>query len=163
MRRGDAAEAGSAALLRSIVAKLDPVLVPHRFSFQHEHEGRSSGGAFANGFYVRGETRIGLIVRDALGQVVYEQGEGSMGHTDYMGELGHAETCRFVFDEERWIAVDRNGGAPVDALIHDLQTFAGDFLRGDLNRFSEALAEARARWLRRLSGNRTDDERGSGT
>lgn len=99
---------------------LETVLAPKDFHFQFRGEGKSTGGNYASGEFVRGERRLELHVRVNLGLVRYHVGTESASHEWYMRELGVRERCRYPgFSED-----------PKDAflgLAHDLE-FADDFL-----------------------------------
>jgi hypothetical protein len=60
----------AAEILREGAAILAPVLEPHGFRFVLETEGRGSGGHFAAGAFVRGDRRLELHYRHALGLVI---------------------------------------------------------------------------------------------
>jgi hypothetical protein len=101
---------------------LEAVLAPKDFQFQFRGEGKSSGGNYAWGEFVRGERRLELHVRFNLGLVRYHVGTESASHEYYMRELAVRERCHYPgFSED-----------PKDAflgLAHDL-AFADDFLTG---------------------------------
>ena len=101
---------------------LEVVLGPKDFHFQFRGGGKSSGGNYAWGEFVRGEQRLELHVRHNLGLVRYHVGTESASHEHYMRELGVRERCHYPgFSED-----------PKDAflgLAHDL-AFADDFLTG---------------------------------
>jgi hypothetical protein len=74
--------------------------------FQLHEVGYSSPGGFANGYYTRRDTRIGLVYRagyGGLGCVIYEQEEFcqegylrerlvyGLGHSGYMRQIEHAD------------------------------------------------------------------------
>jgi hypothetical protein len=142
----------SKATLAAIVAVLDPALRLHGFRFAPQNVGHASRGSFANGFFIRGDVRIGIIVREQLGEVVYEANSHTMGHSEYMAELGHAHDCWFLYDDQKWRAHGRDGREPPTALLHDLETFAAEFLRGDTSRFLEVLRTAHSKRILRWQG-----------
>lgn len=101
---------------------LEGVLAPKDFHFQFRGEGKSSGGNYAWGEFVRGEQRLELHVRHNLGLVRYHVGTESASHEHYMRELGVRERCHYPgFSED---SKDAFLG-----LAHDL-AFADDFLTG---------------------------------
>jgi len=116
---------------------LDPLLTTHGFGFVVEASGRSSGGEFASGEYVRGDRRLELHFRHSLGLVRYHVGPISMTHGDYMRALGREGQHRYPgFSQD-----------PLDAfrdLRSDLEAFCGDFLAGAGDRFQEAAAWGRS-------------------
>ena len=101
---------------------LEKVLAPNGFHFQFQGEGKSSGGNYAWGEFVRGDRRLELHVRVNLGLVRYHVGTESASHDYYMREIGVLERCHYPgFSED-----------PKEAflgLAHDL-AFADDFLTG---------------------------------
>lgn len=139
----------SLAALQEAVARIDEVLVPWGFQFQVANIGHSSPGGYANGFYARGSTRIGLIYRASLGLgcVVYEQDESvedrysckritySIEHLSYMRHLGYGDDCWLIASRDGLSSVSRMGGDPVLAFIHDLQQFAAPTLHQECPEF----------------------------
>lgn len=111
--------------LRAGVEILDPLMVPHGFRFGAEQTGRGSGGLFACGEYARGDRRLELHFRHSLGLVTYHVGEAFLDHDVYMRALGvgpHVAQYPGFSDD------------PLDAfrhLLHDLQSYAAEFLSGD--------------------------------
>ena len=101
---------------------LEKVLAPNDFHFQFHGEGKSSGGTYAWGEFIRGDRRLELHVRFNLGLVRYHAGTESASHDYYMREIGALERCHYPgFAED-----------PREAflgLAHDL-AFVGDFLTG---------------------------------
>jgi hypothetical protein len=101
---------------------LEKVLAPKDFHFQFRGEGKSSGGTYAWGEFLRGDRRLELHVRFNLGLVRYHVGTDSASHDYYMRELCVRERCHYPgFSED-----------PKEAflgLAHDL-AFADDFLTG---------------------------------
>jgi hypothetical protein len=101
---------------------LEKVLAPEDFHFHFRGEGKSSGGTYAWGEFVRGDRRLELHVRYNLGLVRYHVGTESASHGYYMRELGVRERCRYPgFLEDAKEAFL--------GLAHDL-AFADDFLTG---------------------------------
>src|SRR4029077_8663648 len=121
--------------LQTVVNRLDPLLERHGFRFSFALSGVASLGEFATGFYVRDNIRIGLIVRSALGAVVYEAAGYKMSHGEYMAAIGHAEDCSFQFDKASRSAVGRGGMDPIEALIRDLTLYCRDLLDGEVAEF----------------------------
>ncbi len=118
---------------------LSAVLLPNGFTFVFREEGRSSGGDFAWGEFVRGDRKLEIHFRHNLGMVRYHVGRQSASHEAYMRELGVSERCCYPgYDVEPAIAFHD--------LAHDL-TFAKDFLSGSAETLKrtavkEASAEA---------------------
>jgi hypothetical protein len=101
---------------------LDRVLLPKGFRFHFREEGRSSGGNFAWGEFVREDRQLELHFRYSLGLVRYHVGEQSASHESYMRELG-------VWDQCRYPGFSEHPAAAFHDLAHDLG-FADDFLSG---------------------------------
>jgi hypothetical protein len=130
--------------LQKATVTLDPILGPTGFTFAFDDQGRASGGDFASGFYIKGDTKIGLIYRasSGLGMVIYEHGRASVGHHDLMKSLGHQHDCRLTYDEKRYVPYSRDGSDLIDALAHDLKHFVIDILARDQARFEMILSDA---------------------
>jgi hypothetical protein len=101
---------------------LETVLAPKKFHFRFRGEGKSSGGNYAWGEFVRGKRKLELHVRHNLGLVRYHVGTESASHEHYMRELGVKEQCHYPGFSE-----DPKGAFL--GLAHDLG-FADDFLTG---------------------------------
>jgi hypothetical protein len=101
---------------------LEPMLLPNGFEFHFRGSGRSSGGEFARGEFVRDDRRLEFHFRYSLGLVRYHVGNKSASHESYMRGLGVWDRCKYPgFSDD-----------PTDAfhdLVHDLR-FAEDFLAG---------------------------------
>jgi hypothetical protein len=122
---------------------LDAVLVGRGFAYKETEGGRSSGGQYASGRYVKGDRYLEIHFRHSLGLVRYHIGELSLSHEDYMRAL-----------------VGPNGGNkypgfpndPIDAfgdLAYDIQMFCQDFLSGPGEEF------ARCAKIAKVSENRS--------
>jgi hypothetical protein len=98
------------------------VLGPHGFHFEFRGEGKSSGGFFAWGEFVRAERKLEVHFRWNLGMVRYHATEQSAAHDYYMRELGVREVCRYP-------GFSGVPAAEFEGLAHDL-ALAEDFLTG---------------------------------
>lgn len=143
----------SRELLRAIVARLDPVLTPHGFSFHSEYNGVSSGGAFTNGFYVRLPIKIGLIVRgEKLGCPNYDWNEYQTGHNELIERLGSVKDSVLRFDSsfDKWELVTIDGRDVIDAFVADIETIILPAMINTPEKFAHAVItshESRlARW-----------------
>ncbi|HET8922583.1 MAG TPA: hypothetical protein VFN26_06255 [Candidatus Acidoferrum sp.] len=109
---------------------LERVLLPNDFHFQFQAEGKSSGGNYAWGEFIRGDRKLEVHVRGNLGLVRYHIGTDSVSHESYMLELGVREQCQYPgFSDD-----------PKKAflgLAHDL-AFVDDFLTGTGARLRQA-------------------------
>jgi hypothetical protein len=112
---------------------LAPVLVPNGFHFVFRGKGRSSGGEFAWGEFVRAERKLELHFRNSLGLVRYHTGHQSASHEAYMREVGVFEHCQYPGFPDEAITSFR-------ALAHDL-SFAEDFLSGSAAVLQRAAAK----------------------
>lgn len=112
---------------------LETVLAPNDFHFQFRGEGKSSGGNYAWGEFVRGDRKLEVHVRFNLGQVRYHIGTESASHESYTHELGVREQCQYPgFSDD-----------PKKAflgLAHDL-AFVDDFLIGTCAMLRKAAAK----------------------
>jgi hypothetical protein len=122
--------------LRAGVEILAPLMTQHAFAFRQTSTGRSSGGAFAAGEFVRGDRRLELHFRHSLGLVTYHMGSLNLSHADYMRALlGPGAGSQYPgFSED-----------PLDGfrgLLHDLEHYAGDFLSGSGQDFERCHRDA---------------------
>lgn len=135
---------------------LEEVLAPHGFQFRFEGSGRGSGGRFARGSFVRGDRRLELHVRSALGLVTYHVGSASVAHGDLM------ECVAGLENDAQYPGLSED---PLDGFRHlkaDLERYGGDFLSGS-GREVEACAKAaqqKATGLRRIAEVETAMKRG---
>lgn len=129
------------ARLRAGVSEVSRVIAAHGFSFVFGESGNSSGGPFASGYFVRGNRRLELHVRENLGLVSYHLGSHSASHEYYMKELGVWPQCEYPgFPND-----------PVDPFVrlsHDLK-FVGEFMSGD----ARLLLRASAREMTAIAEN----------
>jgi hypothetical protein len=110
--------------LRAGCEILDPIFVPNGFTFATRDTGRSSGGHFAWGEYVRGERRLALHVRWALGLVTYHFGDVQASHESYV---------RVVHGISGGNAYPGFSADVLDGFRHlrlDLERYGATFLRG---------------------------------
>jgi hypothetical protein len=141
-----------AACLADCVVRLDAVLGPWGFDFQHDGCHASHTGPFASGGYVRGASRIGLSCRNTIDNVLYQHSfvteyqswraieKFTMPHTELMRILGHAEDCHLICSVSIPDAVvARDGGDRVAAMIYDLPYFVAPCLRLTSERFCDIM------------------------
>jgi len=115
---------------------LDEVMNPHRFFLVEEASGRSSGGDFASGEYVRVDRRLEIHFRYSLGLVAYHIGKLLLTHEAYMrAVLGKSGGNRYPgFSDD-----------PLDGFRHlsyDLSHFCEDFLTGSGEEFEHCVVKA---------------------
>jgi hypothetical protein len=128
--------------LRRAADELQPLLEPLGFAFRFDQAAQGHQ-AFAAGFFVCGELRIGLIYRvsDRLGSVSFENGTTSESLDGLMSWLGLAAESRSRYDERISRSVALDGGDVLDALRADLATLS-PILR-DREKLSRSIVEAR--------------------
>lgn len=144
----DQREVVSRSLL-DCVARLDEVLRPWGFHFDHDGCRLSHTGPYASGHYVRTPTRIGISCRDTIDNIYYEHSfviECSswreiemfrLSHGGFMNALGHSADCQLISSDSLPDAVAaRNGGDRIAALIHDLSSFVSPVLSEPTSVFS---------------------------
>ncbi|WP_022929238.1 hypothetical protein [Patulibacter americanus] len=120
------------------MAHLAPVLLPHGFRPRPPHGGASSGGAFAAASFVRAERRLDLSIRGGSLTVGYHVAGDELGHAAYMRALlGPAGTNAFP-------AYAHDLAGAFEALRHDLELHATDFVSGDGAEFRRCCVVARA-------------------
>lgn len=142
--------------LTTCVNRVDPLLRPWGFVFEVHETRHSHCGPFASGHYVRGFTRIGLSCRDTIDNIYYEHSfvtenrwsreieRFDISHDGLMRGLGHSDDCRLIRSQNLPDAiVARGGGDRVDALLHDLSTFAADILTMPCDEFYEIIRRGR--------------------
>ncbi|HVU26863.1 MAG TPA: hypothetical protein VHG71_03915 [Verrucomicrobiae bacterium] len=112
---------------------LAPALVPNGFKFHFITSGRGSGGAFAEGEFVRGDRKLELHFRYSLGLVTYHIGKLSLAHGDYMRALldKNGKNHYPVFSEEPL--------AGFEALRQDLVEHCSDFINGNGEQFCQCV------------------------
>src|ERR1700679_1127049 len=129
------AQVNPAEALREGAAILDAVLVPLGFRFVFGGDGKSSGGPYSQGNFVRGNVRLKVHFGLSLGLVRYHIGAVNASHDAYMSELGVRGKCNYpgYSDDFR---------ESFGELAHD-RAFAEDFLSGDGPGLSRAAATER--------------------
>jgi hypothetical protein len=113
---------------------LEPVLKPHGFAFAPGEVGKGSGGAFAQGAFVRGNHRLDFSVRHSLGLVDYRVGVQRITHEDYMRVVAERKNSYPGFSDD-----------PLDGFKHlasDLKSFCAAFLMGTDAEFDALVAQA---------------------
>jgi hypothetical protein len=130
--------------LRVIADRLAPILSPLGFTFSIEQLAASSGGDFASGFYSRDDIRIGLIYRasSGLGEVIYENSQASVSHTEMMEQLGHIDDNKLGYDKDRFASYAKVGGDPVEALANDLEKYVLKVFVRNKARFDQIVKDA---------------------
>jgi len=112
---------------------LAPALVPHGFHFSMGASGGSSGGAFAQGEFVRENRKLELHFRWSLGLVTYHLGKHKLAHEDYMRALlGRSGASHYPCFSEDALAT-------FEALRQDLVKHCSDFVSGTGEQFSQCI------------------------
>jgi hypothetical protein len=141
---GPAAATGGAApspreRLERGAAELAEVLGPAGFQFVETDEGVGSGGAYASGEFRRGDRRLELHFRSALGLVRYHFGEESLSHQELVRGVRALER---ISEEGEYPGFSDDPMAGFRHLRHDLDRFGAVFLRGGAKAF-----RALKKWL----------------
>jgi len=117
---------------------LIPLMPTHGFHFVPLASGKGSGGWSASGEFRRERgaelRRVELHFRYSLGLVRYHVNDVSLSHSDYM---------RAVNAKNRYPGFSDD---PLDGfrdLLHDLESYAGDFLGGPGDEFARCVQEAK--------------------
>ena len=113
---------------------LEPILKPCGFTFASGDVGKGSGGAYAQGAFVRSNRRLEFSVRHSLGLVEYHVGQQRITHDDYMRIVSKGENSYPGFSDD-----------PLDGFRHlasDLKNFCGAFLNGSDADFESIRAAA---------------------
>lgn len=131
--------------LQEIADGLKSVLEPLGFHYVPDQSGQGHM-QFESGFFVRGDTKIGLICRErtsgmALGAVVYENDITNAAHDDLMSVLGLTDKQHVVYVESSMTSVAKDGGDLIEALRADLITLTP--ILSDAAKLSEVLVTAR--------------------
>jgi hypothetical protein len=116
---------------------LAQVLVPHGFHFSMVASGGSSGGAFAQGEFVRGDRKLELHLRWSLGLVTYHIGAQKLAHEDYMRALlGRSQAGHYPLCSDDPLA-------GFEALRQDLVEHCSDFIIGTGEQFRQCIEKHR--------------------
>lgn len=110
---------------------LAQVLVPNGFKFHLATSGTSSGGAFAEGEFVKGDRKLEFHFRYSLGLVTYHIGKQSLGHVDYMRALLGKSGAYPPFSEDSITGFE--------ALRQDLAEHCSDFISGNGKEFCQCI------------------------
>jgi hypothetical protein len=129
-----------AEALRAGASELKGILGLHEFVFSTGTEGKGSGGRFASGEFRRGDRRLDLHFRFALGLVTYHVGAHSLPHSEYV------RAVRETTDAGGEPSYPGFSADPTEAFVHladDLKRFGRIFLCGQDHEFLELAAWAR--------------------
>jgi hypothetical protein len=123
---------------------IGPIMKANGFRWEAGPAGKSSGGYFASGQYVKDNNRrLELHFQHSLGLVTYHIVKLSLSHEDYMVHVAGKGKYEYP-----GFSSDPLGG--FKHLANDLENYASDFLRGAGEEFKKA--KERAEWLSELPG-----------
>lgn len=147
--------------LADCAARIGAVLNPWGFEFEAGPDDQlSHAGPYGSGFFVRGETRIGISCRSALDNIFYEHSfvreysssraieRFTIGHAELMRAVDRSDECRLV-TQIRYptLVAARDGSDPVSALVHDLSEFCEPILATPYEAFFEIMRTGRRGYL----------------
>ncbi len=121
---------GAVRTLRDGAEILAGVLQPHGFRFLFRDSGRSSGGDYANGSFVRDNRMLDVSVRHSLGLVSYYVSGHQLDHESYMKQLG-------VFGTNSYPSFSPDILEQFRCLASDLLRYCQDFVSGSAAQFVE--------------------------
>ena len=135
------------------VELLEPLLKQAGFSYRSGDSAASSGGPFANGFFVRDEIELGLIVRSGcrMGVPNYTRGHGYASHHQVLAALG-VEKESMLTQPDHFSYSAKNGGDTFQALYEDLRDLVVPFLERSEDDFRAAIDTAAKEFQDRLRG-----------
>ena len=111
--------------LNRVVEYLKPHLAKHGFDYQQGSTDYASAGEFANGFFVSGKIKIGLIFRgDRFGSVNYHGTKTNISHNKFFKALGkESEQLLLYHDTDPWTSFSHsaNKESAENALLADLE------------------------------------------
>jgi hypothetical protein len=108
--------------LNVLVEYLKPTLTRHGFRYEQGQNSCSSGGQFANGFFVNNKIRIGLIYRqNRLGLVNYESSVTNISHDMFCKALNKQSEQQLEYDSNGFSSYTLNHTETSKALLADLE------------------------------------------
>jgi hypothetical protein len=144
--------------LNQAADRLKPLLQPLGFNYLADASGEGHM-PFASGFFAGTVVKIGLVFRKrgTLGCVIYENDHSSMSHDDLLRFLGVQDRQRLVYNDSSMASQARDGGDPIDALMHDLEELASQHLN-DPMLMRQFIGRSLNERFPGLSGSETDVE-----
>jgi hypothetical protein len=112
---------------------LATVLTPHGFAFEFGDEGNGSGGAFAQGRFVKGDAVLEFSFRYALGCISYRLQGSVIDHENYLRYSGN-------WKQRKYPNVGLTPEESFAALAGDLKAFFSDFTNGSGDVFKLVVA-----------------------
>ena len=108
--------------LNLLIEYLNPSLSKHGLKYEAELNGFSSGGQFANGFFIHDKIKIGLIYRQGkLGSVNYEGKERNLSHDDMFIALGKEAEKKLFYNKDQFYSYTLTDEDVNKALLLDLE------------------------------------------
>jgi len=105
-----------------IIEYLRPFLMSRGFKYKPGQKGYSSGGEFANAFFINEKIRIGLIFRqNEFGSVNYETDATNISHDTLFKALNKESKKNLFYDDNRFKCYTLNGEELHTALLLDWQ------------------------------------------
>lgn len=152
-RRAAKRRSAEANALEEGVQLLLPLLTKAGFTYRAGDVAASSGGRFANGFFLRDSTEIGLIVRSQcqLGTPNYSRGHGYASHDRVLVALGLEDKSRLTRPDDFTYAA-KDGGDPFQALFDDFRDLIIPVLERSEDDFFAAIDKAVREFQDRLRG-----------
>ena len=115
---------------------LAEVLLPYGFRFVEGRSGKSSGGDFQSGKFVKDDRELEVHFRHSLGLVTYRIGGLSLSHEAYLrGILGPKRHGKYPATSDDDLEHFR-------ALASDLRAYCNDFLAGPGEEFGRCVRES---------------------
>lgn len=108
--------------LDNLVAFLMPAMAAHNFEFTSGQNAYSSGGPFANGFFVNKKARIGIIFRNyKLGLINYESTDAILSHDMLLNALNKTALQKLYYNSESSYSYGLGDLTVEHAFLQDLQ------------------------------------------
>jgi hypothetical protein len=135
------------------VELLEPLLKQAGFSYRSGDSAASSGGSFSNGFFVRDEIELAVIVRSEcrMGVPNYTTGHGYASHHRVLAALG-VERESMLIQPDHFSYSAKNGGDAFLALYEDLRDLVIPVLERSEDDFRAAINTAAKEFRDRLRG-----------
>ncbi len=112
-----------------LVHELEPLLNEHGYKFESGNSGTSSGGAYANGYFVNDKVRIGFIFRGMnLGLIIYETTYSNIGHDSIFSHLGKPLEQELLYNSSEKKSYARKGRIS-SAILSDLNNHILPYFR----------------------------------
>ena len=115
--------------LERFVGLIAPTLGEYGFTFQNDENAISSGGEFANGFFVSDKYKIGVVFRgNRLGAIIYETDYSNIHHDGLFEGLDRSGENRLKYDSANFKAFTVDGTELHQAFINDFEDVIHPYL-----------------------------------